>query len=246
MDRIEDCHRGDRPAVLLDWNGTAVDDLDRAYRATCGVLASRRLATLSVGEFRAGFRLPLAGWFGDLGVPVPVRAAAERQWNGLMAARPARLRPDAELLLAALARRNAFVGVVSAASPTVVVNDLLAAGAADLVSVVLAGVTDKAAALRSFTSQRGTGSVFYVGDSEHDMTSARNGGAVPVGYARGYRPGAALRAAGADHLIDDLCDVLALLDAPVARTVPPGASRPRTSAVPPLSPFAPGHSQETP
>ncbi len=43
------------------------------------------------------------------------------------------------------------------------------------------------------------------------MTEAVAAGATPVGYAGGYRPGAALSAAGAEHVVGDLADVLPLI-----------------------------------
>ena len=51
--------------------------------------------------------------------------------------------------------------------------------------------------------------LIYVGDSEYDMTEAIAAGAIPVGYAGGYRPAEALLAAGAIAVVNDLRALLA-------------------------------------
>jgi phosphoglycolate phosphatase-like HAD superfamily hydrolase len=53
-----------------------------------------------------------------------------------------------------------------------------------------------------------SGPVLYVGDTEYDILEALAAGATPVGFASGYRPPAALLAAGALAVVDDLALLL--------------------------------------
>lgn len=52
----------------------------------------------------------------------------------------------------------------------------------------------------------------FLGDSEHDMREAVRAGAFAVGITGGYRPTSALRAAGAEHIVEALDDLLELID----------------------------------
>jgi len=76
---------GDEPLHLCDWNGTLVDDADRAWPATAAVVRARGLAAIDRAGFTAAFRLPLRDFLADLGVNDELDGAVE-QWNdGLLA-----------------------------------------------------------------------------------------------------------------------------------------------------------------
>lgn len=199
--------------VLFDWNGTLVDDLPRSHVAACVVLESRGMPTIPLAQFRDRFRLPLSALFADLGVPHRVCAAAEAQWNALITGLPVTLRTGALDMLTVLAHSGAVSGVISAAATDAVTPDLHITGTGDLFNVVVGGIADKAVALRWFTAHRASPRVAYVGDTEHDMSSARRAGALAIGITGGYRPAQALREAGAQHLITDLIQIPELLSA---------------------------------
>lgn len=189
--------------LVLDWNGTMVEDADRARDATNIVLSERGLDALDIGEFSAAFRLPLAGFFTDLGVrpaDVPVVVSA---WNRAMRAAPARLSGGARRLLAAARDRGIPVGIVSAAERELVLGDARALGVCDDLAFVLGSVVDKAEPLAALVAAA-DGPVLYVGDAEHDVEAALRAGAIPIGVATGYRPASALAAAGAVIVLADL------------------------------------------
>jgi phosphoglycolate phosphatase len=50
-----------------------------------------------------------------------------------------------------------------------------------------------------------------IGDTSYDMQMARNAGTAALGVAWGYHPPEALRAAGADHVVDDAAEIDAAL-----------------------------------
>jgi phosphoglycolate phosphatase len=53
--------------------------------------------------------------------------------------------------------------------------------------------------------------VYFVGDSSHDIETARRGGMISVAVTWGYRPADVLAAHGPDHMIDHPADLLRLL-----------------------------------
>jgi phosphoglycolate phosphatase len=195
------------PLVLFDWNGTVVDDARRFHAAVCFVLRARRLPEPSVGQALLAFRLPLWRFFADLGVRADELAAAEETWNQLMQVTPASLQPGAAALLADLARQGAITGVVSAAGQASILADLERTGTAPRFTVVIGGIDDKAHALGWFTGHGAERAVFYVGDCEEDVRSARAAGAIAIAYTGGYRRADVLAAAEPDHLVAHLADV---------------------------------------
>lgn len=189
--------------IALDWNGTVVEDADRARTATNAVLAARGIGALDERAFGAAFRLPLSAFFAELGVPERGMAPAVAQWNRVMATLPARLVVGARRLLAAASVAGIPVGVVSAADRDLVLGDARDLGVDQALSFVVGAVVDKAVPLAELV-RLADGAVLYAGDAEHDIDAALRAGAVPLGVATGYRPAAALRAAGAVAVLDDL------------------------------------------
>ena len=200
--------------VAFDWNGTLVDDAARACAATGVVLERFGLPPLELEQFQAGFRLPLRAWIAGLGVPADVVDEAIGEWNREMGDRPTELAAGAREMITALRSAGIRLGVVSAASLDAVHRDLsrsaLGGFAAEL-DFIVGDAAPKRAAFDTLTGSRPRDFV-YVGDTEYDMQEARAAGVRAVGYAGGYRPAAALAAAGADRVIDRLSELPALLE----------------------------------
>ncbi|GAA5061459.1 phosphoglycolate phosphatase [Thermocatellispora tengchongensis] len=196
---------GPRPVGVLafDWNGTLVDDAERARRATNRVLREHRVTALTKARFRKTFTLPVRCFLTAAGVPEPHAPAAERRWNEEMAAGDAPLSAGAADILQAAADRRVRVVVVSAAAPEAVLSDARRLRVDHLLPEVIGSVQDKAAELRRLVAEN-HGPVIYVGDVEYDMRCAIQAGAYPIGFGRGYRPAAALAEAGADMVVWNL------------------------------------------
>ncbi|WP_432981461.1 HAD family hydrolase [Dactylosporangium sp. CA-233914] len=199
--------------VLFDWNGTIVLDRDRARTALNEVLAARSLAVLTADDFSSRFQLPIATMFAELGVTPNGLADAEADWNLAMARTAAPARAGATETLQTLADGAAALGVVSAASAAAVAADLERLGLTGRFHSIDAPAVDKTTALRLRRGQ--TPRAWYVGDTTYDIRSALAVGYRPVGVAGGYATVAALRAAGAAIIIDDLRELLPLIGSPL-------------------------------
>jgi phosphoglycolate phosphatase len=197
--------------VVFDWNGTIVDDLERATRATGVVLATRGRPAFGREEFRDRFRLPLAAFFAELGVDPHDLVSAEAEWNEAMGEREAPLAVGVPETLAALRSRGTRVGVVSAAAEASVLADARACGVDGMFEFVLGSRADKRAALQELVADH-RGWVAYVGDTEYDMVSARAADVYAIGYGGGYRPAERLRQAGAATVIDVMSELVPALD----------------------------------
>jgi phosphoglycolate phosphatase len=200
---------GDEPLLLCDWNGTLVDDADRAWLATAAVLRARGLGEIDRAGFAAAFRLPLRDFLADLGIEDDLDGAVELWNDGLLASAP-EPSPGAHDLLERMSARGVVVGIVSAAREDVVRSDIEALGLDRGIGFVVAGVESKPTVLTALVAERAR-AVAYLGDTEYDMRAAAQAGAQAIGYAGGYRPAAALEAAGADAVVRDLAEVERLL-----------------------------------
>lgn len=199
-----------RVLIAFDWNGTLVDDVDRAANATSAVLVRRGLAAVGRDEFRERFRLPLDGFFRATGIEESDLSTAEREWNVELRATATELAIGAADTLAAIASRGWSTGVVSAAAAESVLADVGRLGVGGALDFVWTDRADKTAALRSLRS--GVDRLVYVGDAEYDMECALEADALAVGFGGGYRPASALRDAGAVAVVDDHRRLLAVLD----------------------------------
>jgi phosphoglycolate phosphatase len=193
--------------VVLDWNGTTVDDAARTRAALNAALARFGVPALDAGAYTARFRLPMAAMLADLGVPEAHLAAAIRAWNDEIATREAPLAAGAAELLRGLRERGRPGGVISAAATAVVEAEARRLGIFADLAFLIGDAEPKSAPLRDLVANA-TGPVLYVGDTEYDVAEALAAGAVPVGFAGGYRPAAALLAAGAIASVDNLADLL--------------------------------------
>lgn len=155
-------------AVLFDWNGTLVDDTERARLALNAVLRRRGRAEMDARTFARRFELPLRALFTTLGVDDPT--AAEAEWNELMGAETPSVRDDSADALRTLRSLGAQVGVVSAAAEVTVRRDLHGTGIGDLLDIVVGGASDKAAVLTGLVS---AGHAVYVGDTDYDIRCGR-------------------------------------------------------------------------
>ncbi len=172
-----------------------MDDVDRVLAATRAVATRHGLTAPSRATFLARFRLPVVELLAGLGVDAGDLDAAEREWNTLVASRPARLTEGAGRMIEKLGAAGLAVGVVSAASLEVVRTDLAALGLTGAMTFVVRAAHPKRAALA------------YSGDTEYDMEEALAAGSVPIGFPGGYRPAAALAAAGAHTVVRHLREV---------------------------------------
>jgi phosphoglycolate phosphatase len=193
--------------IVFDWNGTILDDAERTLAALNAVLANLGRDQLDDSTFRRAFRLPLEAMLADLGLAPHEIGPAVTSWYEGIETREAPLSPGAAETIHALQERGTPAGIISAASAISVERDAIRLGIRDKLAFLRPEAASKEGALReTIASDR---SVVYVGDSEYDMIEATAAGAIPVGYAGGYRPAEALLAAGAVAVVSDLRALLA-------------------------------------
>lgn len=209
---------GPPTTVLFDWNGTLLDDMERARIASNLVREQwAGLGELTLQEFREAWCLPLSDHVKRLGVHDDRNTEATRDWSNHLATIDAPLAPGLSETLDALRDAGIAIAVVSSAGEAAVLRDIEAHGLAPRFDDIHAGVSLKQTAISRYVEGAPAGAVWYVGDTKFDMVQARAAGSVAIGYTAGYDGADALHDGGAHHLIDRLEDLIAL----IARTPGP-------------------------
>lgn len=231
-------------AVLFDFDGTLLNNVDLRARAWCGAIEAQTSAAVPYREVRAAVgRSPLDPL---QALPVELFAAAssaalrEHALLDYRAAYFARARPFVMVaeLFEKLSRLGVQRVVVSASPRDETLMGLERAGITALVDHVV--VTEPAPAdaagevvddrfVRAAALLQGCGRLIAVGDSPADLHAATLAGLPVLALLSGGFDAAALRAAGCDALYEDCAELLQRLGSwhPVLRvpaaTLPPPA-----------------------
>lgn len=228
--------------LFLDWNGTVMADLDRSHRVTNRLLSDVDKPPLSLNEFREQFRLPMRAFFSAIGVPTQLAESTEHRWSMLSAETPAPLVPGAQRLLEWCQQTGVPVGVVTGALPELVAADCDAHGIGTLIDTVIGPADDKREVLDKLAAGHSSG-VMYVGDTVHDVSSARAVGITAVALTTGYTPAERLLDAEPDLSVSNLSELLNHLTAPHSQR--PGERRATPVARSAASTARPPHTRWT-
>ncbi len=197
--------------VLLDWNGTVMDDVDRAVAATNDATAGRGLPVMDRAAFQDSFTLPMKTWLQGMGIADTDAGEVEKRWNESMKSH-APVRANVAETLALFRQGGVVTGVVTAADEAVLGHDIRHNRLTGMFDHLRASVSNKTECL---TSLRHLGTnAYYVGDTAYDMVSAREAGYVPISIGGGYQHPDRLAAAGAEHHLDSFEELLTVLRLP--------------------------------
>ena len=188
--------------VAFDWNGTLVNDLDRALKATNSVLVEYELPVIARNQFHEKFTLPLTTFFSELGVPTGCEELAAEIWNRNLAQHDPPPAMGAVEGLKDLSQAGYVCAVITACSWSAFGADLSHVPLGKHLALAFAGVDSKQYVLKRLRSW--FSSVFYVGDTPYDLREAREADVVGVGVRGGYAPSERLAAAPHAALVDDL------------------------------------------
>ncbi len=190
--------------LVLDWNGTVMDDAARALAGVNEALRDQHLPPITRAELDARYRQPIAELFRDLGLE-PDRA--ETAWTAAVTAASAPMRPTAPILLRACRESGITVGIVSSAAEHVIVEDLRRHPHVPAPDWVDGAIDDKA---RCLSQRRHTAAepMAYVGDAPHDIEAARAAGIAAIAIRGGLAAPHALEESRPDLIINDLAQLI--------------------------------------
>jgi phosphoglycolate phosphatase-like HAD superfamily hydrolase len=240
-----------RRATLFDLDGVLLDSVAAMRSTLAGVATCATGRRVRPDDLPAdALRRPRVEVLALLDVADP-DDACDRWWNGAMAANPVEPFPSVLAGLLALRAQGTAIGAVTLQDRDRL-RWLLPKALAELLDVVITrqDAPPKPApdGLHAALSQLDveTQHAVFVGDSPTDMTAARAAGVIALGAVWGWHPPAALRAAGADHLLP----VPTSIGPSLLHHLPPiGSAWPSTTTTvegrPYGRPFALLHSEDT-
>jgi phosphoglycolate phosphatase-like HAD superfamily hydrolase/ADP-ribose pyrophosphatase YjhB (NUDIX family) len=228
--------------VILDWSGTLVDDLPAVWKATNYVLARARRAELTLDQFRAEFCLPFTNFYHRHTPHVPPQQLETwfhrrfRQVQDSVAELP-----HAREFLEFCRVRHLRTFLLSTVHRDHFASQEAVTGFGKFLDKSYIGVNDKRKKIHEILARNELqpGETVFVGDMQHDMEAARQGGVHACAVLTGYNTLDQLRAAQPDLIVEHLGELREILErnrlnlrAPDA---PRGARRP---VAPPRTPVA--------
>ncbi len=201
-------------SVIFDWSGTLVDDLPAVLEATNHVLVMAGQAPMALDRFRAEFRLPFAGFYLEHTPHIPMVQLEEwfhakfRQVQGVVVELP-----HAREFLEFCRARGLKTLLLSTMHPEHFAAQVRVNHFDEFLDHPYLGIWDKRGKIREILQAHGLDpkETIFVGDMVHDIEAARHGGVCSVAVLTGYTRAAALRAAGADLMVEHLGELREIL-----------------------------------
>ena len=200
--------------VIFDWSGTLVDDLPAVLRATNHVFRQAGRPEMSLDQFRAEFCLPFTPFY-DRHLPGVPMAQLEtwfherfREVQDLVEPLP-----HAREFLIFCRKRRLRTFLLSTVHPDHWEPQAARAGFREFIDRPYTGILDKRKMIHQILSENALVPVetVFIGDMAHDIETAKHGGIHSVAVLTGYNKLDQLRAAGPDHIVEHLGELLELL-----------------------------------
>jgi phosphoglycolate phosphatase len=208
-------------AIIWDFNGTLVDDVDLALRAINTMLARRGLPAVTRDIYRSVFGFPLSGYYAKLGMDLSretMQGLADEFHAAYLPGLPAcGLQEGVYEILDLATRSGARQFVLSALEESELRRAVIHLEIADRFDATY-GLDhrlgdSKLARGRELFERHGlcAATTLFIGDMNHDAEVAEALGVEVALVARGHQSAEQLRACGC-RVLNDFCDLASELD----------------------------------
>lgn len=198
--------------VMLDWNGTLLDDLHICYLGVTRIFEHFNLKPPSLEDYRNNVTSDILSFYHERGVPKNVtladlnviyKAVVEKNWERVDVAR------HIYEVIKRLRERGIKLAIITMENDEIMQRRLLQFGLLNKFDLVVSRVRNKAEVMKTAMENFGVkpNEAFYVGDTVSDVEEAKKAGVVSIAYTGGFNSREKLEAAKPDFLIDDLWDV---------------------------------------
>lgn len=183
--------------LILDWNGTLIDDLDAAVASVNSVLEGQGIRPIDRESYRRSFGFPIKDFYGRLGVNFEKVSFADlgRQYLARFneAIKTCSVFPGTFELLDAASERGYTVSILSASERGTLHANLRAAGLLERVHHVYGlgdgNATGKFELAQELDDELGApgDAAVLIGDTEHDVAVARSLGWRSLSVCHGHQ-----------------------------------------------------------
>ena len=221
--------------VIFDWSGTLVDDLPAVWEATNHVFRQAGIPPLSLDQFRSEFQLPFHGFYERYlpGVPMPqlevwFRTRFAECQDSIVPL------PHAREMLEFCRAQGLRLFVLTAVHPKAFAVQAETIGFAPFFERIYSGVMDKRTRILELLAENGLerDATVFIGDMQHDIETAKEGGVHSVGVLTGYNSLEHLRQAGPDVIVEHLGELRQILQRQGLRLHPPAETGQKRHPIP--------------
>ncbi|MDE3066017.1 MAG: NUDIX domain-containing protein [Verrucomicrobiota bacterium] len=201
--------------IIFDWSGTLVDDLPAVWRATNFVLAQARRPEMSLAEFRAEFSLPFVNFYNrhTPHVPLPqLEAWFHAHYREIQDA--VSELPHARRFLEFCRANKLHTFLLSTIHAGHFGAQCRVTDFDAFLDRCYTGIGDKREKIGEVLAENGLqpDETLFIGDMEHDMEAARQGGVHSCAVLTGYNTLEQLRAARPDLIVEHLGELQRILE----------------------------------
>jgi phosphoglycolate phosphatase len=200
--------------IIFDWSGTLVDDLPAVLAATNHVFDKCGAPAWTMDRFRAEFCLPFQDFYARFLPQVPV-AELERVFHGHFSQAPEAVVElgHAREFLVFCREQGIRSFVLSTIHPDYYAAQAAVNGFDQFMERAYLGVWDKRAKIAEVLAENrlAAAETMFVGDMQHDMDAARQGGVFSCGVLTGYNRLEQLRASRPDLIVEHLGELREIL-----------------------------------
>lgn len=194
-------------AIIFDWSGTLVDDLPAVHQATNYVFSQAGVPQITLDEFRDEFELPFIDFYRRRVPNVGLEKLEHWFHSSLRSANDSVAPlPHAADFLATCRHHNIKTYVLTATKDEHFHIQATRLGLHGFFHRCYTGVWDKREKIHAILSENNLAldTTLYVGDMEHDVETAKEGGIYSAAVLTGYNRYHQLKTASPDFLVEDL------------------------------------------
>lgn len=201
--------------LIFDWSGTLVDDLPAVWRTTNHVFRNAGVPELTLDEFRAEFALPFREFYERFVAHVPLpQLEAWFHTRFEQDQEPVEALPHAGSFLAFARQRGLRMFVLSTVRRDHFERQARQAGFAEFFEAAYLGVMDKRREIHEVLSRHRLSpeETLFIGDMQHDIEAAHEGGVRACAVLTGYNRLDQLRLSGPDLIVQHLGELQSFLE----------------------------------
>ncbi len=202
-------------AVILDWSGVLSDDYLAVFETANDVLEARGYPRLSMKKFKQLYEQPWTSFYKKQGIRIDVEDEYKK-WERLFPMHYDKVKPFpmTKTVLLWLKRNGKKVLIFSAHNQNLLEKEVADYGLDGLIDDIDASNDDKRKKIEALiaTHKIEGESTIYVGDTVHDIETAKQAGVLSVAVLCGYDSKGKLEKAKPDFIIKDVAALPALIE----------------------------------
>lgn len=198
-------------AVIFDWNGVIVNDLENVYEATMHVVKYYGGKRISLEKFRDEYILPWPEFYKKINIKID-----EKQKNVFLpffkSLQLKPLYPDVINTLQWLKNKNIRLDVLSSHPKEFIEREIKLFGLEKFFDKIYCEVVNKMNKIHEVVENLDhiPEHVLYVGDMVHDIETAKHGGVKSAAFVNGYNSRKTLLKSNPDFVLEKLSDLKSL------------------------------------